>query len=96
MKKQEMILFLKDLQKVRDLLTPAQAAQVPNIFPKVKETKEVKKGQRVNIDGQVFEAREDIKKIEHEDLKNNKKWQKSPPDPAGRFLRRCAGGIGGI
>ena len=61
MTKKEMILFLEDLKKVRDMLTPAQAAQVPNLFPKIKEGKEIKKGERVNVDGQVFKAREDIK-----------------------------------
>ena len=37
MTKRELVLFLRDLEKVRKMLTPAQAAQVPNLFPKVKE-----------------------------------------------------------
>ena len=69
-----MILFLKDLQKVREILTPEQAAQVPNLFPKLTEEKEIKKGQRFNIDGNVFEAREDIKEKKDKDPKNNSKW----------------------
>ena len=83
MTKQEMILFLRDLQKVREMLTPEQAAQVPNIFPKVKEDKEIKKGQRFNINGQVFEAREDIKEKKDKNLKNNEKWSK-PTRKGGR------------
>lgn len=83
MTKQEMVLFLRDLQKVREILTPEQAAQVPNIFPKVKEDKKIKKGQRFNIDGQVLEAREDIKDNKDKDPKNNKKWSK-PTRKGGR------------
>lgn len=73
MTKKEMILFLEDLKKVRDMLTPAQAAQVPNLFPKIKEGKEIKKGERVNVDGQVFKAREDIKEPKKDDPKHNGK-----------------------
>ena len=73
MTKKEMKLFLEDLKKVRDMLTPAQMAQVPNLFPKVKEGKEIKKGERVNVDGQVLEAREDIKDPKEKDLKHNDK-----------------------
>lgn len=83
MTKQEMVLFLSDLQKVREMLTPEQAAQVPNIFPKVKEDREIKKGQRFNVDGQVFEAREDINDNRDKDPKNNKKWSK-PTHRGGR------------
>jgi len=83
MTKQEMILFLRDLQKVREMLTPEQAAQVPNIFPKVKEDREIKKGQRFNVDGQVFEAREDIKDKKDKEPKNNNKWSK-PTHRGGR------------
>ena len=83
MTKQEMVLFLSDLQKVREMLTPEQAAQVPNIFPKVKKDKEIKKGQRFNVDGQVFEAREDINDNRDKDPKNTKKWSK-PTHRGGR------------
>lgn len=80
MTKQEMTLFIRDLQKVREILTPEQAAQVPNLFPKLTEEKEVKKGQRFNIDGQIFEAREDIKDTKDKDPK---KWSK-PTRKGGR------------
>jgi hypothetical protein len=83
MKKKDLLLILKDLQKVREILTPEQAAQVPNLFPKLTEEKEIKKGQRFNIDGQVLEAREDIKENKHKDPKNNKKWGK-PTRKGGR------------
>lgn len=83
MKKQEMILFLKDLQKVRNLLTPAQAAQVPNLFPKLTEEKEVKKGQRFNVEGHIFEAREDIKEKKDKDPKQSNKWSR-PTRKGGR------------
>ena len=83
MTKKEMKLFLEDLKKVRDMLTPAQLAQVPNLFPKVKEGKEIKKGERVNVDGQVLEAREDIKDPKEKDLKRNDKFgaPKLKPQP---------------
>lgn len=68
MTKKEMKLFLEDLKKVREMLSPEQAAQVPHLFPKIKEGKEIKKGDRVNVDGKVLEAREDIK-----DPKDNNK-----------------------
>lgn len=74
MKKRDLILILRDLQKVREILTPEQAAQVPNLFPKLTEDKEIKKGQRFNVDGQVFEAREDIKDKKDKNPKNNSKW----------------------
>lgn len=61
MTKKELVLFLRDLEKVREMLTPAQAAQVPNLFPKVKEDKEFKKGQKFNLDGKIVEASEDFK-----------------------------------
>lgn len=73
MTKKEMKLFLEDLQKVREMLTPEQAAQVPNLFPKIKEGKEIKKGDRVNVDGHVLEAREDIKDPKEKDIKRNNK-----------------------
>lgn len=74
MKKKDLVLILKDLQKVREILTPEQAAQVPNLFPKLTEEKEVKKGQRFNIDGQIFEAREDIKYTKDKYPKQSNKW----------------------
>lgn len=74
MTKKELVLFLRDLQKVREILTPEQATQVPNLFPKLTEEKEVKKGQRFNIAGQIFEAREDIKEKKDKNPKNNNKW----------------------
>lgn len=73
MTKKEMKLFLEDLQKVREMLTPEQAAQVPNLFPKVKEGKEIKRGERINVDGQVLKAREDIKIPKEKDAKHNDK-----------------------
>ena len=76
MKKKDLVLILKDLQKVREILTPEQAAQVPNLFPKLTEEKEVKKGQRFNIDGQIFEAREDIKDKKDKYPKQSSKWSK--------------------
>ena len=83
MTKKELVLFLRDLQKVREILTPEQAAQVPNLFPKLTEEKEVKKGQRFNVAGQIFEARKDIKDKKDKDPKNNKKWSK-PTHKGGR------------
>lgn len=60
MTKQEFTLFLKDLQKVREILTPEQAKQVPNLFPKVKEGKEIKKGQKFFVNDMLVEAVEDF------------------------------------
>ena len=81
MTKKEMKLFLEDLKKVREMLTPEQAAQVPNLFPKIKEGKEIKKGERVNVDGQVLEAREDIKDPKEKGPKHNNKLGAPKPKP---------------
>jgi hypothetical protein len=69
-----MTLFLKDLQKVRELLTPEQAAQVPNLFPKLKENKEIKKGQRFNKNGIFFEAHQNSPATK---TSHNQQWGKS-------------------
>ncbi len=84
MTKQELILILKDLKKVRNLLTPQQAEQVPHLFPKIKENTEIKQGNRYNFDGEVFEALEDIKETKDRDPRqNNQKWSK-PTRKGGR------------
>jgi hypothetical protein len=69
MTKKELILFLRDLEKVRRMLTPAQAAQVPNLFPKLKENQKIKRGERFNSEGQVLEAREDFIPEKNKELK---------------------------
>lgn len=69
MTKKDLILFLRDLEKVRELLTPEQAAQVPNLFPKLASKKEIKKGDRFLIDGEVLEAATTIAPTE-ENIKN--------------------------
>lgn len=69
MTKKEFILLLEDLQKVRELLTPEQAAQVPNLFPKLKENQNIKKGERFNINGKILEAKEDFDPEKDKDFK---------------------------
>lgn len=71
MTKKEFKLFLEDLQKVRELLTPEQAAQVPHLFPKLIENQNINKGKRFNINGKVFEVTEDF--IPDEDKKSKPK-----------------------
>lgn len=69
MNKKELTLFLKDLETVRDILTPDQILLVPNIFPKIPTDKDIKKGDRFNVDGKVLEAAADFKKEDIDKLK---------------------------
>ena len=80
MTEQELILILEDIQKIRTILTLEQASKVPNLFPKIKEASEIKKGQRFNIYGEVFEAKVDISDARFFNPEENKsKWGKFTP-----------------
>lgn len=75
MTKSELQTFIEDLIKVRQMLTDAQAIQVPNLFPKIKEDdKGIKKGERFIYDGELYIAREDL--VEPKDKIPNYKWKK--------------------
>jgi hypothetical protein len=83
MTKQELALIIKDIEKVRTLLLPWQAEQVPNLFPKLTEYKQVKQGQRFNIQGEVFEAIEDIIDLKDRIPQTSNKWTR-PMQKRGR------------
>lgn len=76
MTKQELSLILNDIKKVRELLTPEQAIQVPNLFPKLDKNKQIKKGDRFVIDGVIFEALQDIEEAKDKNPINSNKWKR--------------------
>ena len=83
MTQKELSLILNDIKKVRELLTPWQAEQVPYLFPQLTEDTQVKKGQRFNVQGEVFEAIEEIKEIKDKNPHTSNKWAR-PTQKGGR------------
>ena len=83
MTKRELALILNNIEKVRNLLTPQQAEQVPYLFPKLPNELPIKQGQRFNIEGTVFEALVDIESEEDMDPVTSNKWSR-PTQKGGR------------
>lgn len=95
MKKSEFQKIIEAIQKVREILTPEQAAQVPYLFPDLANIdRDIELGEKFRDGDEVFEAkekitREELNKPEHKELakhdyKPNKssKWEKKQkPQP---------------
>lgn len=76
MKKSEFELILNDIKKVREILTPEQAIQVPHLFPDMnKADRELEKGKIYRNGKDLVTATENVKKkdIEKDKKKNNGK-----------------------